>query len=98
MLFFLLCFVLFSVGIYCAAAKQNVIKLMIGIILAEYAIVMLFIAFGYGPDGCDINARTAAGVVLCAGLAVTVMLTSIAMRVYDRFGTYDIKQIRKLKG
>ena len=32
------------------------------------------------------------------GLGVTAMTIAIAMRLYDRYGTYDIKEIRKLKG
>jgi multisubunit Na+/H+ antiporter MnhC subunit len=32
------------------------------------------------------------------GLGVTAMTIAIAMRLYGRYGTYDIKEIRKLKG
>lgn len=32
------------------------------------------------------------------GLGVTAMTVAIAMRLYERYGTYDIKEIRKLKG
>ena len=32
------------------------------------------------------------------GLGVTAMTIAIAMRLYERYGTYDIKEIRKLKG
>jgi multicomponent Na+:H+ antiporter subunit C len=32
------------------------------------------------------------------GLGVTAMTVAIAMRLYEKFGTYDIKEIRRLKG
>lgn len=32
------------------------------------------------------------------GLGVTAMTVAIAMRLHERYGTYDIKEIRKLKG
>jgi len=32
------------------------------------------------------------------GLGVTAMTVAIAMRLYEKYGTYDIKEIRKLKG
>jgi multisubunit Na+/H+ antiporter MnhC subunit len=32
------------------------------------------------------------------GLGVTAMTIAIAMRLYEKYGTYDIKEIRKLKG
>ena len=32
------------------------------------------------------------------GLGVTAMTVAIAMRLYERYGTYDVKEIRKLKG
>ncbi len=32
------------------------------------------------------------------GLGVTAMTIAIAMRLYERFGTYDIQEIKRLKG
>jgi len=32
------------------------------------------------------------------GLGVTAMTVALAMRLYEKYGTYDIKEIRKLKG
>lgn len=32
------------------------------------------------------------------GLGVTAMTVAIAMRLYEKYGTYDIKEIRNLKG
>jgi multicomponent Na+:H+ antiporter subunit C len=32
------------------------------------------------------------------GLGVTAMTVSIAMRLHQRYGTYDVREIRRLKG
>ena len=32
------------------------------------------------------------------GLAVTALIASIAVRVYEKYGTFDITKIRRLKG
>ncbi len=32
------------------------------------------------------------------GLGVTAMTVALAMRLYEKYGTYDIKEIRNLKG
>jgi multisubunit Na+/H+ antiporter MnhC subunit len=32
------------------------------------------------------------------GLATTTMLVAIAMRIYEKYGTFDITKIKELKG
>lgn len=32
------------------------------------------------------------------GLAMVAMMVALALRIYDRFGTFDISKIRKLRG
>ncbi len=32
------------------------------------------------------------------GLAVTALIAALAMRVYEKYGTFDITKIRRLKG
>ena len=32
------------------------------------------------------------------GLAITALLVAIAIRIYEKYGTFDITKIRKLKG
>jgi len=36
--------------------------------------------------------------MMLIGLATTVIMVGIAIRLYDRFGTFDITKMRKLKG
>lgn len=109
-----LCLVLFVLGIYCVIVKRNIIKIIIGLIIAETAVNLFFVlvAFRYSGspplyerDG-SVAAATMAdplphAIVLTAiviGLATTALLIAFAMRIYEKYGTYDITEIRELRG
>lgn len=109
---YILCLILFSIGLYCVVRKRNLIKIIIGIAIMEYAVNLFFILAGYRQRGrSPIFASDQAitnmvdplpqAVVLTAiviGLAVTLLLVSVAIRIYDKYGTFDITKINKLKG
>jgi len=100
------------VGIYCVLRKRNLIKIIIGIIIAGYAVNLFFVLAGYRIDGrAPIYSQDQAianmvdplpqALVLTAiviGLAVTAMMVAIAIRIYEKYGTFDITKIRKLHG
>ena len=109
---YFLCFILFSIGLYCMLRKRNIIKIIVGVIIAEYAVNLFFILVSYrmegrsplhSPDAEILNMVDALpqAVVLTAiviGLATTALLIAIAMRLYDKYGTFDITKIRELRG
>ena len=109
---YMLCLVLFSVGLYCVLRKRNIIKIIIGIGIMEYAANLFFILIGYVKEGrSPIYARDQViskmvdplpqVVVLTAivlGLSVTLLLVSVAIKLYEKYGTFDITKINKLKG
>ena len=109
---YFLCLVLFSIGLYCILRKRNLIKIIIGIAIAEYAVNLFFVLVGYkmhgrapihSPDTAitDMVDPLPQALVLTAiviGLAVTALIASIAIRVYEKYGTFDITKIRRLKG
>ena len=112
MAIYLLCLVLFIIGIYCILRKRNLIKIIIGIMIAEYAVHLFFALVGYrtggrspifSPDKGILNmvdplpqALVLTAIVI--GLAVTAMMIAIAIRIYEKYGTFDITKIRKLHG
>jgi multisubunit Na+/H+ antiporter MnhC subunit len=109
---YILCLVLFSVGLYCVVRKRNIIKIIIGVAIMEYAANLFFVLCGYRIHGrAPIFARDQAvtnmvdplpqSVALTAiviGLSAMLALVVIAIRIYDRYGTFDITKINKLKG
>jgi len=109
---YILCLVLFSIGLYCVLRKRNIIKIIIGIGIMEYAANLLFILIGYRRGGrspilateqtvnnmVDPLPQAVVLVAIVIGLSVTLLLVSIAIRIYEKYGTFDITKIDKLKG
>jgi multicomponent Na+:H+ antiporter subunit C len=109
---YLLTLVLFCLGIYCVVRKRNVIKLIVGVIILEYAVNLFFILAGYRMEGrapiysnetdvlnmVDPLPQALVLTAIVIGLASTALLVGIAMRIYEKYGTFDITKIRELKG
>jgi len=109
---YLLCLVLFSVGLYCILRKRNIIKIIIGLIIAEYAVNLFFVLLGYRMEGrapiysadqeivnmVDPIPQALVLTSIVIGLAVTALVVGIAIRIYEKYGTFDITRINKLKG
>ena len=118
-----LCFLLFMIGLYCAVVKKNMVKIVIGIMVMEYAVNLFLIMLGYRFGGIapivdkgqlDLETgQIAAGflnssvdplpqaLVLTAiviSLGSLALMISICIRTYEKYGTFDITQIRRLKG
>ena len=112
---FVLCLVLFGIGVYCMLAKRNLIKVIIGVGIAECAVNLLFVVVAFRLDGQAPILRGLSAVSEAApmvdplpqalvltsiviGLATTALLVSLAMRIYEKYRTFDITNIRELKG
>ena len=48
---YMLCLVLFFVGVYCILVKRNLIKIIIGISIMEYAVNLFLVLVGYRMRG-----------------------------------------------
>jgi multicomponent Na+:H+ antiporter subunit C len=109
---YLMCLILFSVGIYCILVKRNLIKIIIGIGIVEYAVNLFFILVGYRVQGrapilaekqvvenmVDPLPQALILTAIVIGLAVTVLIVSIAVKIYEKYGTFDITKIKRLRG
>ncbi|MDD5173570.1 MAG: sodium:proton antiporter [Candidatus Omnitrophica bacterium] len=109
---YILCLILFSVGLYCVLRKRNLIKIIIGIGIMEYAANLFFILIGYRQEGrAPIYAHDQVinnmvdplpqAVVLTSivlGLALMLLLVAISIRIYEKYRTFDITKINRLKG
>ena len=112
MIIYLLCLVLFCSGIYCVLRKRNIIKIIIGIIITEYAVHLFLILVAYRMKGrspifspdteitnmVDPLPHALVLTAIVIGLATTALLVGIAMRIYEKYGTFDITKIKELKG
>jgi len=109
---YLMCLILFCVGVYCILVKKNLIKIIIGIGIVEYAVNLFFVLVGYRVQGrapilaqdqviqnmVDPLPQALVLTAIVIGLAVTALIVAIAMRLYEKYGTFDITKIKKLKG
>jgi multisubunit Na+/H+ antiporter MnhC subunit len=112
MTLYLLCLVLFCLGVYCVLRRRNIIKMIVGLIIAEYAVNFFFILVAYrgggrapilAPDQAiepmvDALPQALVMTSIVIGLASTALLVGIAMRLYGKYGTFDITKIRELRG
>ena len=112
MIVYLLCLLLFCIGIYAVVSQRNLIKIIVGLIIAEHALNLFFILVAYRRDSrapillTDLSAAPMVdplpqALVLTAiviGLATTALLIALAMRLYAKYGTYDIAKIKELRG
>jgi len=113
---YIMCTLLLLLGIYCIIAKKNLVKIVIGMFIVEYAVNLMLILIGYREGGLPpiiTNPENAAREVtafvdplpqalivtsIVIGLGLSAMVISMCLRLYEKYGTFDILQIRRLKG
>ena len=109
---YLLCILLFSIGLYGVLVKRNLIKIIISLCIMEYATFLFFALIGYkehaiapiivkGADQTLFVDPLPQALVLTAiviGLGTTTLMISIAVRIFEKYKTFDIRKISKLKG
>jgi multicomponent Na+:H+ antiporter subunit C len=112
MIVYLLCFVLFLVGLYGVITRRNLIKIVISLTIMEFSSFLFFALIGYTDGGVApiVNPDNPARIyvdplpqalVLTAiviGLATTAMLMSVVIRLYRKYKTFDIREIKNLRG
>ena len=109
---FLACVLLFLFGLYAVLLKRNIIKIIIGFSIMEYAVNLFFAFAGFKRDALapiitklgmvrDFVDPLPQALVLTSiviGLATTALMLAFAMRIYEKYRTFDITEIRRLKG
>lgn len=118
-----LCFLLFMIGLYCAVVKKNMVKIVLGIMIMEYAVNLFLIMLGYLAGGVapiidrsdydGTTGRIAASFLsasvdplpqalvltsIVISLGSLALMISICIRTYTKYGTFDITEIRRLRG
>jgi multicomponent Na+:H+ antiporter subunit C len=118
-----LCLLLFVIGLYCAVVKKNMVKIVVGIMVMEYAVNLFLIMLGYRTGGVapiidrgqlELETGQIAATFLSSSVdplpqalvltAIVISLGSLALmisiciRTYGKYGTFDITEIRRLRG
>ncbi|MEO0074448.1 MAG: sodium:proton antiporter [candidate division WOR-3 bacterium] len=117
MVAFAACVVLMLIGLYVVVAKRNIIKMVIGFTLMEYAVNLFFALVGFKKGSLapiitssdQIRSAAARNFVdpvpqalvltsIVIGLATTALMLALALRIYEKYKTFDIAEIRRLRG
>lgn len=112
MIVFAACIILFLIGLYAIVAKRNLIKIAIGFALIEYAVNLLFAFIGFKRGALapiitqldtphnfvDPIPQALVLTAIVIALGTTALMLTIILRIYNRYKTFDIAEIRRLKG
>lgn len=110
---YILSSVLFCVGLYAVMVKKNIVKTIIGIAVMGYSVNLFFILAGFRSNAeapilsnnpanqfnmVDPLAQVMVLAAVVSGMAITFVLTALALKLFDKYKTFDITEIKKLKG
>ncbi len=117
---YILAFGVLLIGLYAVVAKKNIVKIIVGVLMIDYAVNLLLVLVGYrpGPTGAGqapilapgASAAEMAGTAvdplpqamvltsIVIGLGITALMAAMAIRLYEKYGTFDMNDIRKLRG
>lgn len=112
MIAYWMCFILFLTGLYGVITRRNLIKIAISMSIMEVSTFLFFALIGYVDNGIAPIVDPAApdqiyvdplpqALVLTAiviGLATTSLLMAVIIRIYRKYKTFDIREIRNLRG
>lgn len=114
MTLYILCFILFLIGLYGLLISRNIIKIVISLTVVEVSIFLMLILIGYVSEGIapvvfdyqalenklvvDPLPQTMVLTAIVIALATNSMILTMAIRIYKKYGTFDIHEISKLKG
>ncbi|MEE4199041.1 MAG: cation:proton antiporter subunit C [Bacteroidales bacterium] len=112
MIVFILCFILFLVGLYGLITRRNLIKIVISLSIMEFSVFLFLVLIGYIDAGVapivdlslsdqifvDPLPQAMVLTAIVIGLATTAMLLAIAIRLYRKYKTFDIREINQLRG
>ena len=113
---YLLAFGVLLVGLYAVVAKRNLVKIIVGVLIIDYAVNLILLLVGYRSGGqAPIVEKHQAPEAFAAsavdplpqamiltsiviGLGLTALMVAMAVRLHEKYGTFDVGRIRKLKG
>lgn len=112
MILYLLCFILFLVGLYGVITRRNLVKIVISLSIMEFSTFLFLALIGYMDGGVapivdpsdpvkvyvDPLPQAMVLTAIVIGLATTSMLMAVIIRIYRKYKTFDIREIKNLRG
>lgn len=112
MIIYLLCFLLFLVGLYGVITKRDFIKIILSMGIIGYAVNLMLILFAYRKNASypilsegvapaqmvDPLPQALVLTSIVIELGTTAMLVALALKLFEKYNTFDITKIRRLSG
>lgn len=122
---YVLSILVLAVGIYAVSCKRNLIKVIVGVMIAEHAVNLFLLLMSYrateagvaapilsrtDPEGVGGAVTTLAATAadptpqaliltsIVIGLGVVGLMVAMALRLHEKYGTFDLSEIRSLRG
>ncbi len=121
---YLLTFTILLAGLYAVVAKKNVVKIIVGAAILDYAVNLFLVLIGWRTVSTAAGAQGGAAPILAAGqsgrqllasavdplpqaliltsiviaLGMTALMVALALRLHEKYGTFDLENIRRLRG
>ena len=104
-------FALIIIGLYAVLSQRNLIRIVIGLNVADVGINLLLVTLGFidggrvpiftaGQSAANMVDPVPQALVLTAiviGFGVTALMLTLVMRIYAIYGTIDASRLRGLK-
>ncbi|TFH35784.1 MAG: cation:proton antiporter [Dehalococcoidia bacterium] len=89
---------LIVVGLYGVLAKVNLLKVVLGLAIMSLGVAGL--VTGIGSEGAPVAEvpQTLGVIAVVGGVSVAALLVVTAVRLYEKYGSLDIREMRRLKG
>ncbi len=99
-IYFALSISLLAVGFYILSVKRNILRIILAIELMITGANMIFVIISYWIGNGIIDPLIRSIIIISMGLASLVAALAIAfvILIFDKFGTRDIRKLRKLRG
>ncbi len=90
--------VLIVIGLYGVLTKLNLLKVVVGLAMMFLGVAALTV--GAGSEGGPVAAvsQTVGLVTVIGGASVGALLAVTAVRLHEKYGSLDIREMRRLKG
>ncbi|ASJ16926.1 cation:proton antiporter [Thermococcus chitonophagus] len=103
---------LILIGLYAVLVKKNLLKILVGLSIMETGVNLLLISIGYisgksapilsegitPSQAVDPIPQALVLTAIVIGVATTAMALSVAIILYEKYGTLNIEEIRRLRG
>ncbi|MDV3104791.1 NADH-quinone oxidoreductase subunit K [Thermococcus waiotapuensis] len=103
---------LILIGLYAVLVKKNLLKILVGLSIMETGVNLLLVSIGYvsgrsapilsegiGPNqAVDPIPQALVLTAIVIGVATTAMALSAAIILYEKYGTLNVDEMRRLRG